>query len=138
MIILNTNIILELMKAEPDRKVINWINECNPLELYLSSITIAEIYYGISVLPDGVRKNKLQFYFENSIQNSFKQRILSFNQESAILYGVLMVHRKTLGKPMSVPDGQIASISKTHQAFLATRNVKDFEDIDLKIINPFE
>jgi predicted nucleic acid-binding protein len=138
MIILDTNIVSELMRIQPNSQVIKWLDQLNALDVFITSVTIAEIAYGIEVLPDSSKKNKLKFLFENAITKAFKQRICFFDEKAATLYGTLMGHRKNLGKPMSIPDGQIASITQVHQAFLATRNVKDFEYLDIKIINPFD
>lgn len=138
MIILDTNVISELMKTEPDALVIQWINQKEPMELYISTITIAEISYGLHALSEGTRRTKLENAFHKAILEAFEDRILDFDTSSAHIYGKIMAERKRLGKPLGVPDGQIASIACFHGASLATRNVKDFQNCGINIINPFK
>ncbi len=137
MILLDTNIISEMMKQSPDLKVIDWIEEQEVTQLYVSSISIAEIAYGINVLPNGKRRHVLEEAFYKAIKMAFKHHILFFDETSAYQYGKLMSHRKRLGKPLSILDGQIASIALTHGTALATRNIRDFSDCELDLINPF-
>jgi len=113
MILLDTNIISEMMKQLPNPGVINWIEEQEVTQLYISSISIAEIAYGINVLPNGNRRHSLEEAFYKAIKMAFKHHILFFDEASAHHYGRLMSHRKNLGKPLSILDGQIASIAVT-------------------------
>lgn len=137
MIVLDTNIISELMKPNPNASVQSWIKSQSSHHLYVTSITIAEISYGIDILNKGVRRSFLENAFHHALQESFEQRILNFDQKSAFIYGKLMSNQKKQGKPMSMPDGQIAAITLTHNAKLATRNTVDFLIEDLYLINPF-
>ncbi|HLF66560.1 MAG TPA: type II toxin-antitoxin system VapC family toxin [Gammaproteobacteria bacterium] len=138
MILLDTNIISEMMKSNPAPEVITWLNAQQKGKLFISTITIAEITYGLQILPEGKRRNTLLNAFQKMITELFKYRMLTFDEHAAYLYGELMGLRKTLGKPLSVPDGQIAAIASLHNATLATRNIRDFKDCNLKLINPFE
>lgn len=138
MIILDTNIISELMKTVPDQNVVAWVNQQESIHLFITIPSIAEISYGLAVLPKGKRRDYLQEAFQHVLITSFKHRILAFDQSSAHSYGQLMGHRKNLGKPLSILDGQIASIAKVHQMNIATRNTKDFCDCELDVINPFK
>jgi hypothetical protein len=137
MILLDTNIISELMKQSPSLNVIHWIDKQDIAELYLSAITIAEIKYGLSVLPDGKRRHQLETAFSKAVNYSFKHRIISFDNNAAHIYGQLMGHRKNIGKPLSILDGQIAAIARAHEAELATRNTQDFKNCELTLVNPF-
>lgn len=138
MIILDTNIVSEMMKQAPSIKVLNWIDQQEATELYITTITIAEIFYGIHALPNGNRKSLLEKAFNKAVSESFKHRQVSFDELSAFNYGKLMARRKELGKPFSILDGQIAAIAFTHGAAIATRNIRDFSDCELELINPFE
>lgn len=138
MILLDTNIVSEFMRATPDENVIAWLNAQQSSELFLSSITIAEIGYGLYVLPNGKRKKQLQNRFEQFIKNAFSYRILDFTEQAAQNYARVMGEKQQAGRPMSVPDGQIAAIALTNGFALATRNIKDFEDCGLELINPFK
>lgn len=138
MILIDTNIISELMKPVPDAIVIEWIDRQEISQLFISTITIAEISYGLNVLPEGNRRNDLERSFNNAILEAFENRILAFDESAAYNYGKIMSYRKKLGQPMGVPDGQIAAIASTHNAAVATRNVRDFINCGLELINPFD
>lgn len=137
MILLDTNIISELMKAQPHERVLTWVNQQDSDTLFISSITIAEIAYGLQILPTGQRQKLLETRFEQFISQAFYDRILSFTVSAARLYGEIMGYRKTLAHPLSTFDGQIAAIALAHNMSLATRNTKDFKDCGLTLINPF-
>lgn len=138
MIIMDTNIISEMMKPSPSAKVINWVDQQNASGLYVTTVTIAEISYGLNVLPNGNTRTLLEEAFNKAIMEAFKHRILSFEERAAHFYGKIMGHRKELGRPLSVLDGQIAAIASAHSYVIATRNIRDFVDCGVELINPFE
>jgi predicted nucleic acid-binding protein len=138
MILIDTNIISEMMKSSPSANVIGWLDQQEAMQLYISTITIAEISYGINVLPNGNRRNLLEDSFNKVVRDAFEHRILSLDEVAAHFYGKIMSRRKQLGKPMSIPDGQIAAIARANSAAIATRNINDFSDCGLDVINPFE
>ena len=138
MIILDTNIISELMKTSPNQHVIAWLDQQDPMTLFTTSISIAEIIYGLDVLPTGKRRDYLEVAFNQVLIDAFKHRILMFDEHAAHVYGKLMGRRKITGRPLSVLDGQIAAIAKTNQMSLATRNTRDFFDCELNVIDPFD
>lgn len=138
MILIDTNVISEMMKPVPDKIVLEWIDCQEATELFISTITIAEISYGLTALPDGKRRESLERAFANAILESFTGRILPFDELAAYQYGKIMGHRKQLGKVLSVLDGQIAAIATVHHAKVATRNVRDFVHCGLQLINPFK
>ncbi len=137
MILLDTNIISELMKTTPHPSVLAWINQQLNDTLFICSITVAEISYGLKVLPIGQRQKLLETRFEQFTTQAFYERILSFTTVAAHLYGEIMGYRKTLGRPLSILDGQIAAIALANNMAVATRNIKDFNDCGLELINPF-
>jgi len=137
MILIDTNIISEMMKSVPSPQIIDWIDSQDSDQLYVAATTIAEIAYGLGVLPDGKRRNSLEREFDQTIKEGFKGRVLSFDETAARMYGIIMSKRKELGLPMSILDGQIAAIANVHHCTLATRNVKDFQECDLELVNPF-
>jgi len=138
MILLDTNIISEMMKAAPSVQVLKWMNQQKSVQLAISTITIAEIEYGINVLPDGKRRRYLEKAFSQTVNESFKHRIFSFDESAAVLYGKWMGKRKNSGRPASLLDGQIAAVALANKMTLATRNIRDFENSGLKLVNPFE
>jgi len=137
MIVLDTNIVSEVMSKIPSEFVLDWLNEQRTESLYLTSITIAEIGYGLKILPNGKRRKLLEEKFEQFIAKAFEQRILDFDEKAARLYSRLMKNRRKLGRPLSILDGQIAAIARSNSFIVATRNIRDFEDCGLKLINPF-
>lgn len=137
MILLDTNVVSEVMRVQPATTVIAWMNSVNAATLYLSSITIAEISYGIRSLADGRRRDALRSRFEDFVRQGFSSRVLDFDEPAAYRYGELMARRRDLGQPMSVPDGQIAAIASTHRFAIATRDIRGFEGVELDLINPW-
>ena len=137
MIVVDTNIVSEVMRLAPTESVLSWLNEQTTANLYLSTITIAEICFGLRVLPMGARRRLLEDKFERFVALAFEQRILSFGEMEARLYSDLMGHRREIGHPLSMADGQIAAIARVHGYAIATRNIRDFEDCGLELINPF-
>lgn len=137
MIVLDTNIISEMMKKSPHHAVVRWIDQQDPMLLFVTTITIAEISYGIHALPNGKRRVDIENAFTKTMQEGFKHRILSFDERAAHQYGLLMAHRKERGRPLSILDGQIAAIASVQSATVATRNMSDFSDCDLDLVNPF-
>ncbi len=138
MILLDTNVVSEAMRQEPSAKVLNWLDRHSDGRLLISSITIAEICYGLRILPVGSRRHTLETKFEQFVAQGFAGRILSFDETAAHAYAETMGVRKENGRPMSVPDAQIAAIAQIHRLALATRNCADFEDCGIKLINPFD
>lgn len=138
MTLLDTNVVSEVMAPKPHESVLGWLNSQRTEDLHLSTITIAEIGYGLHALAAGRRRRDLEARFDLFIGSGFAQRIVSFDEGAARLYGKLMARRRKLGRPMSILDGQIAAIARANRFAVATRNVRDFEECGLEIVNPFE
>jgi predicted nucleic acid-binding protein len=137
MIILDTNIVSELMRQQPDQNVKHWISEQKPFHLAITAITIAEIHYGIQRLPFGKRRDQLEQRFKAFVDEVFVGRIFSFDEEAAYHYGSLYAHSVSEGHNVDAVDMMIAAIVKQHDALLATRNIKDFKQCDIKLVDPF-
>jgi toxin FitB len=138
MILLDTNVVSAAMAQTPIRPVLDWLDRRETTSLYLSTITIAEIGFGLRILPEGKRRRDLWRRFEQFVARGFEHRILPFDTPAAREYAEVMGQRRESGRPMSVPDGQIAAIARTRRLAVATRNVRDFELCGLEILNPFE
>lgn len=138
MIVLDTNVLSELMRPLPDAKVQTWFDSQNPDQLWLASITVAEILVGIARLPDGKRKSGLTELATTLFNEEFAQRIIPFDQLAAIRYADIVAGREKSGRPISMGDAQIAAICQSRpRAALATRNHKDFIGLGLVLINPW-
>jgi toxin FitB len=138
MIILDTNIVAEMMKEAPAPTVVAWLNDQPAPTLFLSSITLGEIAYGLRVLPQGRRRRQLEEGFEKVVAEGFAGRILAFDEGAARQYGEVMGRRKEIGRPLATLDGQIAAIARARGYAVATRNTRDFVECGVEVLNPFE
>lgn len=137
MIVLDTNVVSELMRAAPSPAVEAWVRGRSPTELYTTSITLAEIGYGIARLPEGRRRTLLEATAEE-VFSAFEEQVLAFDAVAARQYGQVVDHRDRLGAPIEGFDAQIASICRARNAVLATRNLNDFEDTGITVIDPWQ
>ncbi len=138
MIILDTNIISEFMTAPPANPVLEWLNAQDAVSLYITTISIAEIGFGLYCMPRGKRQRLLAERFKQFIATAFETRTLPFDESAARLYGEIKGYRREIGRPLSDLDGQIACIARSMGFAVATRNIKDFTDFGIELINPFE
>lgn len=138
MILLDTNVVSELMLSRPNPSVLGWLNGAETQELYVSSVSVAEIYFGLELLPTGARRDDLLDRFGRLMATAFDQRVLDFDGDAARVYGRIAARRRNQGRPLSMADGQIAATARSHSLVLATRNVRDFEGCDVDILNPFD
>ncbi len=135
MILLDTNVVSETMRADPDVRIIHWMDRQLASRLFLSAISVDEIVFGIEVLPPGRRKTRLAEVFL-AITGAFDGRILSLDRKAARESAVFRANRQRIGRPMSLADSQIAGIAKSNDLSLATLNTLDFEHIDLVLRQP--
>ena len=136
MILLDTNVVSEAMKPEPDPAVRRWLDEQAAETLYLSSVTVAELMFGIGALPKGKRKEKLAAALEGVLE-LFADRILPFNTNAARCYSGLAVKARAAGKGFPTPDGYIAAIAASHDFVVASRDASAFTAAGLAMINPW-
>lgn len=137
MIILDTNVVSELIRLNPNSIVLNWVNSKPIDELGITAITVSEILYGIGKLPVGRRKQILFSKAESMFEEDFNERIFPFDELAAVEYSILVLRREKLGLPISMADALIASISISENYSLATRNIKDFKNTGVRLINPW-
>ncbi|MBB4193615.1 hypothetical protein GGE45_003379 [Rhizobium aethiopicum] len=137
MIVLDTNVISELQGRTHSERILNWLDGYDVDTLFLTTISIGEMRYGLELLDDGRRKTALISDF-NRIESEFAGRILGFSISAANRYGLLAATRRKAGRPVETKDAMIAAICLATGATLATRNTSDFEGLDLKLVNPFE
>ncbi len=137
MIILDTNVLSELMRPKPSASVLAWIAKQPEAELSTTSITEAEIFYGIEVLPKGKRREHLTMAAEAVFTEDFSGRVYGFDSAAARAFSKIASSRRTSGRPISHPDAQIAAIAKTKRAKVATRDVKGFERCGVDVVDPW-
>ena len=136
--LLDTNIISEIMRVKPSPLVVDWLNNQDSHSIFVSTVTIGEIEYGLQILPDGKKQINLRRKFERFITQAFSYRVLDFDSASAKLYGTIMSDRRNSGQPTSFPDGQIAAIARSNKMRIVTRNTKDFKSCGIEIVDPFK
>ena len=138
MILLDTNVVSELMKAKPAPAVLVWMSLQSPDHLFVSTISMAEILFGIELLPKGKRRDGLLQEAEITFARDFAGRILAFDEGAARMFGSIVATRRMQGRPIGIADGQIAAIARCRQSVLATRDTSDFEGCGVRLVNPWE
>lgn len=138
MILLDTNIISELLRKTPEPKVETWLATQEGADIYLSTVTEAELRLGVAVMPKGRRRAALSTIIDEILKNDFQNRILPFDSPAAEIYAVIAADRRAAGRPISQFDCQIAAIARTNGAAIATRNVGHFEGCGITVINPWQ
>jgi predicted nucleic acid-binding protein len=136
-IVLDTNVLSELMRAEPAETVVRWMAAQPGETLYTTTITQAEILYGVMLLPTGKRRGAFEAAVDAMFGEDFGGRILSFGSAAALSYAHIATSRQRAGIPISSFDAQIAAIAHSEGASLATRNVKDFAHCGIEVIDPW-
>ena len=138
MTILDTNVISELMNPAPAPRVVDWLADYRSAhQLFITSITVAEILYGIEILPDGKRKAKLDIEANAMFGQDFAARVLPFDEQGARALSRIASAQRRRGRTMAEFDAQIAAIAQVHGAGLATRNVADFDGCGIRLVNPW-
>lgn len=138
MLILDTSVVSELMRPDLHSAVWAWTSLQAPASLHTTSITFAEILCGLTHLPEGQRRQGLLTAVGRIFAEQFGGRILPFDENAAPDYAALMAERQRIGRPIAPIDAQIAAIARRHKAIVATRNVADFEDCGIGVVNPWE
>lgn len=135
MIVLDTNVVSEAMKPEPHPAVLNWLNEQASQTLYLSSVTLAELLFGIGVLAEGRRKDRLTLALDGLL-GLFRDRVLPFDTDAARRYADLAVAAKAAGRGFPTPDGYIAAIAASRGFIVASRDTAPYEAAGVSVIDP--
>jgi toxin FitB len=138
MILLDTNVISELWKQLPSVAVSQWFSNQPRTSLYLSAIVLGELQFGAQRLPDGKRRNWFTAAIAEMEKTTFHDRILGFDQKCAPFYGRMKAIRERAGRSVLAADAAIAATALTYGLVLSTRNIKDFEGLEIPLINPFE
>jgi predicted nucleic acid-binding protein len=137
MIVLDTNVISEAMKPEPNPVVRTWLNEQVAETLYLTSVTLAEVLFGIAVLPVGRRRNTLTSALDGLLE-LFGDRVLPFDTDAARHYTALAVAARNAGRGFPSPDGYIAAISASRGFIVASRDTSPYAAVGLRVVDPWQ
>ncbi len=136
MIILDSNVVSELMRPRPEKRVIAWLDRQPRSSIWTTSVTVFEIRFGLQVLPIGNRRDVYSKGFENLL-DGIDHRIAPFDYEAAQHASILMASRKMEGRARESRDTMIAGIVISRHATLATRNIRDFHDISATLVDPW-
>jgi len=136
-IILDTNIVSALMAKEPPAAVVRWLDRCPPESIWTTSITIYELRLGIERLAGGRRRRELEDQFAQVIRDDIQNRVLALDTHSAHEAATLSAQRQSRGMPAEIRDTMIAGIALAHRADFATGNMRHFQDIDIRLIDPW-
>ncbi len=137
MIVLDTNVVSEAMKPEPNPAVRAWLNDQAAETLYLSSVTLAELLFGIAALPAGKRKDMLAQALDG-LMGLFRDRVLPFDTDAARHYAELAVSARKSGRGFPTPDGYIAAIAASRGFIVASRDKAPYEAANVAVINPWQ
>ena len=135
--ILDTNVLSEPMLALPSAVVQTWWSQQQPGTLFITAVTVAEVLYGIELLPHGKRRAALLADAELMFGKVLAGRILPFDEDAARAFAAIAAGRRAQGPPISDLDAQIAAITRSRGATLATRNTADFEGCGIRVVNPW-
>ena len=137
MIILDTNVVSELMRPEPDIRVSSWLNTLPRTEVGITAISIFELRFGIELQAKGRRRKQLEDNLAEVLEAGFRGRILNFDETAANAAASISASQRLAGRSKEVRDTLIAGIVISRDADLATRNVRHFQDIGIRVINPW-
>jgi predicted nucleic acid-binding protein len=138
MLMLDTNILSEIMRSEPERKVVEWIVSQPSDELFTAAVCQAEILSGLAVMPSGRRRFDLEEAARAMFVDDFDGRVLPFDTEAAVAYAEVFAARRKAGRPSGTVDLMLAAIARVRGASVVTRNVVDFEGLGVAIVNPWD
>jgi predicted nucleic acid-binding protein len=137
MIILDTNVISEPLRATGDPAVLSWLDQQDVETLYLTAITVGELRFGIAALPSGKKRHRLEDEFEQHILSLFEGRVLPFDEAVTTAYAGIRAKARSTGKAIGVADAFIAAIAVHHGFTIATRDVSPFKFAGIPVINPW-
>ncbi|MES2830949.1 MAG: type II toxin-antitoxin system VapC family toxin [Pseudomonadota bacterium] len=136
MIVIDTNVLSELWKVEPDSNVLAWIDAQAIETPYLSAITVVELRYSLATMPEGKRRTIYQERLEDEVLPNFAGRVLAFDLGTSKTYGELMARARAEGKTVAKADGYITATAATHGTVAATRDTSSFKAGGLEVIDP--
>lgn len=138
MILLDTNVLSEIMRARPDPTVKAWFRALPRKEFWTASVVIAELVSGVDLMPAGCKQRELREMVEAMIAEDLRGQILTFDLSAARQYGQILSYRQRIGRPIKEMDALLAATAKTHGTTLATRNIPDFEHCGIPLVNPWQ
>jgi predicted nucleic acid-binding protein len=135
--LLDTNVVSEWAKPQPDPGVMRWLYEADEDRLFLSVITLAELRFGVERLPPGARRNRLDAWIREELAGRFEGRILAVDEAVAEMWGQVLASSEAQGRRMNLMDCFLAATAKVHRLKLVTRNSEDFSGLEREVLNPW-
>lgn len=136
-VLLDTNVLSEVTRPEPDARVLNWLDGLDEDRSFISVVSIAEIRRGVALMDEGRKREALAEWLARDLPQRFEQRVLPVNEPIALAWGDLMGLAKRRGRGLSSMDGLIAATAIAQQLTLATRNTRDFEGFGIELFDPW-
>ncbi len=136
-VLLDTNVVSELIRKAPDPAIETWAAGHALEDLFFSAVGEAELRYGAAILPAGRRRESLVRDIEAMLSDAFDGRVLPFDSRAARAYADIAAMRRSAGRTVPPADCQIAAIARSRNMAVATRNVRDFDDIDIEVVDPW-
>ena len=137
MFVLDTNVISELFKPQPEPKVMAWISQLQGEDLFTTAITRGELLYGVLCMPEGRRRRDLLQNLAQLFEGQLARHVLPYDGAAADAHAQFAAARRAQGRPVALPDAMIAGIARSRDAALVTRNVRDFEGCGVTLVNPW-
>lgn len=137
MIILDTNVLSALMESDPDADVISWLDDQAHESIWITSITVFEVRFGIDLLAPGRRRNQLDKAFTSTLTEDLGGRVLPFDEIAGRTAGAIAARARQAGRVVEIRDIQIAGIVAARKATLATRNAKHFAHTGIRLVSPW-
>lgn len=135
--LLDTCVLSELIKKQPDLKVEEWISRINESDLFISVLTIGELHKGIAKLPDSIKKSELHKWVSHDLESRFQSRIIDIDLKTSTIWGKIMAESELKGRTMPAIDSLIAATGISHNLVVVTRNTKDMEISNVDLFNPW-
>lgn len=137
MIVLDTNVLSALMRATPSRTVIQWLDQQSRQSVWTTSVNVYEVHFGLETMAQGRKRAALQACFEQLLVEDLSGRVLEFDSAAAQAAARISSRLRSIGRPVEVRDAMIAGIIDARRAVLATRNVRHFDEAQIKIVDPW-
>lgn len=135
--LLDTNVISEPFKRSPERRVVRWLNDQSPLDLYISVLTLGELTMGFELVPAGKRRDELQSWVTRDVPRHFVGRLLPVDEEIAREWGQMSAEGRATGRELPATDGLLLATAQIHDLVLVTRNERDCANRGVEILNPW-
>ena len=135
--LIDTNVISETFRPHPDSRVLEWVSRQMADDLFLAAVSLGELVRGARRVKDGAKRERLAHWINHDLVTQFQGRILPFDREAAVIWGTIMGEGDRSGRPKPMADAQIAAVALRHGLTLATRNIRDFRDMEVVLIDPW-